>query len=153
MTRAAPLARHLAGRVRTIRPPALWPHCRMRGAMASGRAACGQCGRTFGRYGGRRRACCGECAAKADMAIGLAPAVRRRECGRESAAPSRRCHCRSTACRDELAGRRNSENRRKCMADPERRAMALARPRLYGAAGRAGKGGRGAGCGRGAARR
>ena len=108
--------------------------------MASGRqTACGLCGRAFEQYGGSggRRAYCKECAARADKAVSSAPVVQCKECGKKFTAPSRRHHYCSTACRDEFARRRNRDNSRKYMADPERRAMALARSRLYGAASRA----------------
>ena len=56
----AHLAGHLARRVGAARPPALWPHCRMCGAMESGQIACRMCGRSFAQRGNRRHVYCKE---------------------------------------------------------------------------------------------
>ena len=104
-------------------------------------AACRLCGRSFEPYGRANHSHCKQCTAKADRAIAQEPVVQCKECGKEFAAPSRKYHYCSTACRDEFARRRNLANRRRYMADPERRAIALARSRMYGAASRARKGG------------
>ena len=128
---------------RSGRPASLIAALSGGGAMAAGQTACRMCGRSFEPYGRARRSYCKQCSDRADRAIAQTPVVRCKECGKEFAAPSRRHHYCSTACRDELARRRNRENRRKYMADPERRALALARSRLHGAADRARKRGGG----------
>ena len=105
----------------------------------AGSAACRQCGRSFEPYGGHYRVYCKECTAKADKAIAKETAVQCKECGKEFAAPSRSFHFCSDACRAEGARRYHREYRRKYMADPAKRATAMAYIRASAAARRARK--------------
>ena len=110
----------------------------MRGAMA-GPTACRTCGRGLERHGGRSRVFCKECAAKADREIARKPRVKCKECGKKFAAASRIVRYCSRGCRAEFARRYNREYQRKLLADPEKRAIILARTRASAAARRARK--------------
>ena len=105
---------------------------------------CALCGRDFAPYGGGRRPVhCKRCAAKADKEIGREITLNCKECGTRFSTPNRTVRYCSRAC--SAAGeRRNTRGRgRRRMADPEARAVDLARRRAYAAASRAKEKGRG----------
>ena len=96
------------------------------------------CGRSFephSRTG--RHAHCKRCTAKADREIARKPRVACKECGKAFSTKTRVVRYCSDACRASVARRARIETRRKRMADPERRALDLARGRAYYAARRA----------------
>ena len=110
----------------------------MRGAMAK-MLTCRTCGRDFARYlRTGRNSYCRHCTAKADKEIARILRVDCRECGKPFPTKSRVVRYCSDECRSSAARRRNAENQRKYTADPEKRAIKLARARASRAARRAG---------------
>ena len=114
----------------------------------AGTAACRLCGRSFEQHGKGRRAYCERCTAKADRAVARENNTECKECGKRFSRTSRfRAYC-SDKCRTEGGRRRIREYMRGYMADPEKRAMCLARIRMSAAKRKAREGGRPAAGGR-----
>ena len=98
---------------------------------------CLLCRRSFEARGRGRRAYCKQCNAKADAAIGRKTHADCKECGKRFvAARSTSRYC-SPECRTAALRRYNREYQRRTMADPEKRAIILARNRASAAAARA----------------
>ena len=109
----------------------------MRGAMAK-MLTCRTCGRGFERYlRTGRNSYCRHCAAKADKEIARILRVDCKECGKPFPTKSRVVRYCSDECRSAAARRANAESQRRYTADPEKRAIKLARARAAGAARRA----------------
>ena len=106
--------------------------------------ACALCGRDFVPYGGGAHPVhCKRCAARADKEIGRKRTLDCKECGARFSTPNRAVRYCSKVC--SAAGQRRSTRERalRRMADPEKRAVDLARRRAWAAAHRGGKKGRG----------
>ena len=114
-------------------PASLIPALFHGGAMA-GPTPCRQCGRSFEPYGGHYRVYCKDCTAKADSAIVMEPRAKCKECGKALATTSRSVRYCSDECRTESVRRGSRDYQRRAMADPERRAIILARVRASAAA-------------------
>ena len=98
-------------------------------------AACALCGRDIEPHDrGSRPACCKRCIAKTDREIARMPRVDCRECGKALSTRTRAARYCSDACRSPAARRARAEGRRKYAADPEKRALQLARLRRSAAA-------------------
>ena len=109
----------------------------LRGAMAK-MLTCRTCGRDFGSFRRTcRRAYRRRCTAKANKEIARTLRVACKECGKTFSAKARTVRYCSDACRSASARRRDSEYKRRRMADPEKRALMLARTRVVAAARRA----------------
>ncbi len=102
--------------------------------MSGQAAACRMCGAGFARYGRGAGALCKRCAAKAGREAGRALRASCKACGKGFAASTRSARYCSAECRADGARRRNREHQRKYMADPARRALAMARMRVAAAA-------------------
>ena len=112
----------------------------MRGAMGRTTAACALCGRAYEPY--RRpgsNAYCKRCIAKADREIAKTLSVDCKECGRAFSTRTRTVRYCSDQCRSAGARRGRVESHRRYVADPEKRALQLARVRRLVAAGRSRK--------------
>ena len=98
---------------------------------------CSMCGRSFVQRGRGRRAYCKQCTAKADREVGRTVRAQCRECGKAFAAARTSARYCSDECR--IKGRRSRvrEGLRRYMADPEKRAIMLARRRAWDASRRA----------------
>ena len=125
MTRAAPRARRPAGARPRGRPASLISKKSMPGAMTGPAAACKTCGTVLAPRGGGAGAACRRCAAGAGRTLHKDC----KECGRRFDVDGRAVRYCSDGCRSEAARRRNREHQRKYMADPERRAITMARAR------------------------
>ena len=97
-------------------------------------ATCVLCGTSFAPYGRGSRTFCKRCAARADRRAARTHRADCKACGKRFAAASRSFRYCSDECRADGVRRRNREHQRKYMADPERRAIAMARARAYTAA-------------------
>ena len=106
----------------------------MPGAMSGQAAACKLCGRTFAPYGLGAQNFCKRCAAKADREAARTLRADCKECGRRFSTSSRRVRYCSRECSADGARRRNREHQRRYLADPEKRAIAMARARACTAA-------------------
>ncbi len=104
----------------------------------AGTAACRLCGRDIGP---RRRpgssAYCKRCMAKADRKIARTASADCKECGKPFPTRTRSVRYCSDACRTVATRRTRAENQRRDYADPEKRALLVARLRLSAAARRA----------------
>ena len=119
----------------------------MRAALAR-TAACRLCGRSFEQHGKGTRYYCNPCTAKADRDVASAIDAKCKECGKRFFMTSRRRVYCSDGCRIEGGRRRIREYMRGYMADPEKRALYLARIRMSAAKRKAGAGSRPAASGR-----
>ena len=113
-------------------------------------AACRLCGKSFESRGKGRSHYCRQCTARTDRAVAREKNTECKECGKRFSKTTRfRAYC-SDKCRIEGGRRRIREYMRGYMADPEKRAMCLARIRVSaakrkareGAGGRPATGGR-----------
>ena len=104
----------------------------MRDALAR-TAACRLCGASFEQHGSGMRAYCERCTAKADRDVASAIDAECKECGGKFSTKNRLVRYCSDKCRIEGMRRRRREYMRGYMADPEKRAMYLARTRAAGA--------------------
>ena len=86
---------------------------------------------------------CRRCVARADREVAKTASEDYRECGRTFPTRTRSIHYCSDACRAGAARRARAETQRKRDADPEKRALRLARTRTWAAARRAKERGRG----------
>ena len=98
---------------------------------------CRLCGQGFAPYGGRYHGYCKECTAKADRAAAKPFSVDCKECGKKFFARTNTTRYCSDECRAVVGRRRVRESMRRYLADPERRAVVLARTRASAAARRA----------------
>lgn len=105
-------------------------------------AACRLCGRTFEQYGGTSHAYCKACTAKADRAAALVMRVDCKACGKKFSTANRSVRYCSDACSAEGLRRSRHESERRRMADPEKRAVAMAHVRAWSAARKGEKAGR-----------
>ena len=105
-----------------------------RSAMSGHAATCKLCGTGFAPYSRGVHAYCKRCTTRADREAERALHVDCKECGKRFDAPSRRVRYCSDACRVDGTRRRNRVHQRRYMADPEKRAVAIARARAYSAA-------------------
>ena len=113
-----------------------------RAGRNAGPSTCGLCGRTFAPYGRARHAYCKRCTARADRDLARTLRVRCKACGKRFSTTSRNVRYCSNECRAEGARHNRRESRRRRMADPEKRAVALAYVRAWQAARKArGRGG------------
>ena len=106
-------------------------------AAADGRTECLLCGRAFDQYGRAHHSYCKPCTAKTDGKLGKPPAAKCGMCGKKFASARRVAKYCSDKCRADVKRRYIREYMRKYVADPEKRAMKLARARAAAAAGRA----------------
>ena len=96
---------------------------------------CRLCGRGFEVRGrGNLPAYCKRCTARADREIAKMPRADCRECGKTFPTRTRSVRYCSDECRTAAVRRRNREYQRRYAADPEKRAMGLARMRAWAAA-------------------
>ena len=96
-------------------------------------AACRLCGKSFGAHGRGRSVYCERCTARTDRAVASDNNPECKECGKRFSKTIRfRAYC-SDKCRIEGGRRRIREYMRGYMADPEKRAMCLARTRMSAA--------------------
>ena len=110
-------------------------------------STCRLCGKSFEPHGRGMRYYCKPCTAKADRAASKETATKCKECGKRFSISSRfHVYC-SDGCRIEGGRRRIREYMRRYLADPEKRAMYLARARAGAASRTAGAGRRPAGSG------
>ena len=111
----------------------------------SNSAACKVCGRSFEqpRERGGRRFFCERCRAKADAEIARELRVKCKECGKAFTTTSRHAKYCSRECSAEPRRRYAREYQRRAMADPEKRAIIMARVRASAAASAARKRGGG----------
>ena len=133
MARAARPDRARPGACPPGRPASLIAAYPMRCAMPV-RTACRLCGRTFAPYGRGARTFCRRCAARADREAARTLRMDCKECGKGFVASRRSDRYCSDECRAEAARRRSREGQRRYVADPEKRAIALARTRASAAA-------------------
>ena len=113
----------------------------LQGASAALQYKCSLCGRTFESHGSASRVYCKQCIARADRAIAAKMHADCKECGKRFVMARRNSRYCSMECRTRVQQRYNREYQRKAMADPERRAIILARTRASAAASAARKGG------------
>ena len=99
----------------------------------AGTAACRLCGASFEPHGRGSRVYCERCTAKADRDVASAIGAKCKECGKEFSTRNRLVRYCSDKCRNDGTRRLRREYRRRYMADPEKRAMWLARTRLAAA--------------------
>ena len=100
----------------------------------AGPVSCRQCGTSFEPYGGHYRVYCKVCTAKADSAIATSLHIKCKECGKKFAAASRSVRYCSDECRTRSVRRCGRDYQRRARADPEKRAIILARVRASAAA-------------------
>ena len=106
-------------------------------AAAEGCTECRLCGRAFEQYGSAHHLYCKRCTAKADERIAKTPAAKCGMCGKKFFAARRSAKYCSDACRADSRRRYGREYQRMYAADPEKRAIKLARARVSIAARRA----------------
>ena len=100
-------------------------------------AACKMCGASFAPRGRGTRAFCRRCTAKADREARRALRMDCKECGKRFSASRRSDRYCSRECSAERTRRNSLEYVRRILADPEKRAVFLARTRIAAAARRA----------------
>ena len=109
-------------------------------APMDGTAACRLCGRDIGpRSRSGSNVYCKHCTAKADRKIAKTVSADCKECGKPFPTRTRSVRYCSDACRTAASRRSHAERQRRDYADPEKRALLVARLRLSAAARRARK--------------